>query len=303
MRKLWKAFVVGLAVLLTTAPAATAQAGQWSEQARVTGDTSHGQTLAWFRNTLYVAAKGADNNRMYYTTRKADTGWLNQAPFPQNWLTDQRPALAVFQDRLYLSWKSHDSTFIFLASTGDGVNWTAPVAISSESSHGPALAEWNSRLYLAYRNNETGRIWLKDSPDGQNWGFPWPGKADTSAEPALASFHGKLFLFWKSATPNAHHYKYGTDREWDWSPQKDLPGTADQGPTAVEFDERLHVAWKTPSGGLQTSSTGDGDTWEAPTGINGGTTHGPALGVFYDQLYLTWKGKPGDTRMFYASRN
>jgi hypothetical protein len=48
----------------------------------------------------------------------------------------------------------------------------------------------------------------------------------------------------------------------------------------------------------------NGTSWVAQTLIPGiGTSAGPALSVFNNQLYMTWKGITGDDRVFYSHFN
>jgi hypothetical protein len=49
-------------------------------------------------------------------------------------------------------------------------------------------------------------------------------------------------------------------------------------------------------------SSFDGNVWSPQQGgVGGGTSQGPALAVFRDQLFAAWKGVSGDERMFWSA--
>ena len=71
------------------------------------------------------------------------------------------PALAVFNGRLYMAWTGTDNpNHLNVAYTTDGVNFTAPVTLSGNSSvawAGPGLAAFNGKLYLSFTG---GSSWI-----------------------------------------------------------------------------------------------------------------------------------------------
>jgi hypothetical protein len=61
------------------------------------------------------------------------------------------PALAVFNNRLYIAWAGTDKyALLNVKSSQDGEKFSNKVTLREDSAYGPALAVFNNRLYLAW---------------------------------------------------------------------------------------------------------------------------------------------------------
>ncbi len=113
--------------------------------------------------------------------------------------TDQAPAAAVFEGRLYVAFKTRGSDGIRLASTRtpeDPASWhvsdltmhfSEPGPVQIRTQLGPALSVDASHLWLAFTGHNNPRIWLMSMDANMGWRGHGPvPNAFTSNEPALA---------------------------------------------------------------------------------------------------------------------
>jgi hypothetical protein len=168
------------------------------------------------------------------------------------------PALAQFNQKLYISWVYSNN--LFMMSSLDGVVFAdkseicvptsgSSVAQPVQSACGPALAAFDGKLWLAWTTNDTdGNVMLASSSDGVEWSEPVAVGGSSVNGPGLGVF-----------TP-------------DGSP------------------EQLYVTWTSEVSQVYVAFTTDGQSF-TPTGLtNNGQSElahaSPALGAFDGQLYL-----------------
>ncbi len=114
-------------------------------------------------------------------------------------LSGTAPSLAGFDNgvntQLYCAFVADNGTgTVLVASSPDGVNWTADGGIGQLSATAPSLAVFNGQLYCAFvADNGTGTVLVASSPDGVNWTAD-RGIGETSATaPSLTPFNGQLY--------------------------------------------------------------------------------------------------------------
>jgi len=128
-------------------------------------------------------------------------GWSYQQPVPNVGTTDS-PALAVFQNRVFLAWKGSSDQHIWWNSF-DGSNWAGQQQVpNAGTTDNPALAVFKDKLYLVWKGTGDEHIWYADFDGSAN---PWSGQAriagvGTTNGPALAAgFQNKLYMTWKGS--------------------------------------------------------------------------------------------------------
>ena len=229
-------------------------------------------------------------------------GWSKGQTVPDAGTTDS-PALAVFQNRLYLAWKGHSDQHVWWNSFDGGQRWAGQQQVPDVgTTSAPALAVFQDRLYLAWKGSSDQHIWLNSSPDGSQWkGQQQVPDVGTTDGPALTVFQNRLYLAWKGSS-DQHVWLNSSSDGSQWAGQQQVPdvGTTDS-PALAVFKDRLYLAWKGSSDQhIWWNSSSDGSHWAGQQQVpNAGTTDNPALAVFKDKLYLVWKGS-GDRHIWYA---
>ncbi len=109
-------------------------------------------------------------------------------------LSGTAPSLAGFDNgvntQLYCAFVADNGTgTVLVASSPDGVNWTADRGIGETSATAPSLTPFNGQLYCAFvADNNTGNLLVASSPDGVDWtGSTKIGQLSATA-PSLAVF-------------------------------------------------------------------------------------------------------------------
>jgi hypothetical protein len=114
------------------------------------------------------------------------------------------PAVAVFNNQLYVFWKSYDSSnAIFYSASSDGLTWSNGQRINNVDKTTAALsaATYANKLYLVWKSGTSDIINYSPSSDGKNWpaGKPINSKATTLTAPAVAASNGSLYVLWKAS--------------------------------------------------------------------------------------------------------
>ena len=302
--------------------ACVAPGSSWSpQQDGLGGGTSVGPALAVYHDRLYAAWKGSGADERIFWSSFDGNRWSAQQPDPGkpglDGGTSVGPALAVYHDRLYAAWKGMGGDQRMFWSSFDGTSWLPQQGgLGGGTSVGPALAVFDGLLYAAWKGSGADERIFWSSFDGNRWSAqqPDPGKpgldGGTSVGPALAVYHDRLYAAWKGMGGDQRMFWSSFDGT-SWLPQQGgLGGGTSVGPALAVFDGLLYAAWK-GSGADERMfwSTFGGDGWSpqqpgaGQPGLGGGTSVGPKLAVFQDQLYAAWKGAGTDQRMFWSSRS
>jgi hypothetical protein len=120
-------------------------------------------------------------------------------------LTSEGPAMAMFNGKLFLTYKGKDSDDLWF-NTFDGHSWLANDLEITQNGHsrtsaGPALAVYNGLLYLAYRGSGSDSLWYNVF-DGTSWmaddlEITQNGSVKTARGPALATLTRFLFIAYR----------------------------------------------------------------------------------------------------------
>jgi hypothetical protein len=283
--------------------------GFWGTQRQGVGiGSSKGPSLAVFNRKLYAAWKGVPGDTRMFWSSCDGTNWSNEEKGVGIGTSDG-PSLAVFNNRLYAAWKGVPGDTRIFYSSFDGNGWSgeAPIPLAGTSS-GPSLAAYNGRLYAAWKGVPgDNRMWWS-SLEGSSWSVPKVGVGQgTSDGPSLAVFDGYLYAAWKGeGNDTAMYYSHFDGNQWLGETKGVGIGTS-EGPRLAVYNNHLFAAWKgVPNDTRMFWSVFDGNTWSVEwqgvgVGAGAGTSDGPSIAPFNNQLYAAWKGVPNDTRMFWST--
>jgi hypothetical protein len=253
------------------------------------GGVSSGGWASWTGNDI------AGVNKLYDSI----PGWSRHQTIART-ATDHKPALAAFQNRLYVIWNVQGTNEIWRTSSFDGSQWDAlQVVPHVGTSTGPALAVFQAQLYMAWMGSGDQHIWWS-SFDGSSWTaqqtVPNVGTTDS---PAICSFQNRLYAAWKGSSDQ--HLWWSSFDGSNWAAQQTVANTGTTGgPTLAVFNDHLYLAWKGSSDQHIWWSSFDGSNWAAQQQVpTPGTTDSPALCPHRGKLYLAWKGS-GDDSLWYA---
>ncbi|MEV1178369.1 hypothetical protein [Nonomuraea sp. NPDC049784] len=227
--------------------------------------------------------------------RRAGTGlhWAVHEP-GEGWSADQRfiehfnvssPALAEFQDRLYLVHRgdANDTSLwwaVYDAKEGWSEDRKFPGHVSDSA---PALAAYDGLLYCAHRGDGNDSLWWTRW-DGSSW-TPDAKLSDhpSVAGPALAAYDGQLYCV-----------HAGTDSSlwwtrWDgssWSPCQKLPNHACRSnPALAVYRGHLYCVHAGADSSLWWTRW-DGSSWTPDQKLSQrSAAEDPALTVYKDRIY------------------
>jgi hypothetical protein len=159
---------------------------QWSSQCVLdNGGSSSGPALAVFRDKLYLAWRGVNDDRtLYWATFDGSAPTL---PCAQQWSLPHRkddraseagPALVIFRDQLLMFWRGVETNTssdqrLFFATFDGQPDWSGQKLVGPlRSCRKPALATFRNKLYIA----DIGT--LSEPPGGKGGGSPEPGPGE-----------------------------------------------------------------------------------------------------------------------------
>jgi kumamolisin len=217
------------------------------------------------------------------------------------------PALAVFDNKLFMAWKGVEFDERIFFTTYNGSAWAPQTQVPNvATSAGVSLAVFDNVLYMAWKGegNDQGIWW--STYNGSAWA---PQKevpnVASSTGPRLAVFDNKLFMAWKGMEDDQRLW-WSSFNGTTWAAQQQIPGVASSvGPALVVLGSSLVAAWKGEFGdpGLW-YSTFNGSTWTPQKEVVGpGTSEGPSLAIYNNELFAAWKGEYADQSLWYAAYN
>jgi hypothetical protein len=310
-----------------------------------TDSTTHAPTLASHNGGLFVSWKGSGNQNLniakVYTTDVLGIDGIenlegkitlpSDSEIPSHGTSEQSPALASHNGRLFLAWKgAGNDNLNLMFSEDNGASFRGKKTFLETSYHAPALVSHDGRLFLAWTGREasTGDEKLNIAKvtffGNTAGGFGIEGLegkvilGDASEQsPALASHNGRLFLAWKGAGNDNLNLMFSEDNGASFRGKKTFLETSYHAPALVSHDGRLFLAWTG-----REASTGDEKLNIAKVTFFGNTAGGlgieglegkvilgdaseqsPALASHNGRLFLAWKGAGNDNLNLLSSRD
>jgi Domain of unknown function (DUF1929) len=167
--------------------------------------------------------------------------------------SDERPALASHDGRLFLAWKgSGNSQLNLMFSDDGGTNFQAKRVLDETSDHGPALVSHGGRLLLTWAGESNEHLNLAPirllATTAGGFGIdgldPKSVLDDSSEEaPALASHGGRLFLAWKGADNPQLNLMASSDGGDTFGGKRVFGDTTHHGTTLASHGGHLRLAW------------------------------------------------------------
>ena len=116
----------------------------------------------------------------------------------QNQSSKAAPALAVFENKLWIAFVANDaSNQLLVSSSADGSDLEPSTQVQHQSSKAaPALAVFENRLWIAFvANDASNQLLVSHSAGGKNWSPSTKVQNQSSkAAPALAVFENRLWI-------------------------------------------------------------------------------------------------------------
>jgi endonuclease/exonuclease/phosphatase family metal-dependent hydrolase len=276
--------------------------------------TDQAPAAAVFEDRLYVAFKvrGDEGIRLASTAQPgiasswevADLNLHLPEPGPVQIRTEQGPALSVHRDqrlsappdsrpRLWLAFKGHNNSFIWLASMDAGGEWQGHGCLpDTQTARAPAMAA----NLIVHRGNRDDRVWFnahsvdlprdKDIPETQCDSGPaiahWTSRAGVS-RPVVAYRRGHSIMRTKAITlPNTPGKL--------WTRSLSIPGTdADRKPALAAHGDNVYLAYKERGRTAIRLCSHNGRSWIVHPALSGcNTDEGPALVSFRDSLFVVF---------------
>jgi hypothetical protein len=320
----WPAVAFALCLLSSTA----AQAGPihvWEIQQQANSgfntNAGYAPALATYGNTVYMAWTNPGDSTIYYSHLSGST-WTTPVQVKgifqgAEWIAETRaaPALAAFNNQLYLAWTGKHSAEIGY-SIFNGSTWQhqSPVMTGGNTDEvtnfAPALATWGGDLYLAWTEADN-TIWYSSlSPSAGTWtaatklpGIPSNSVPGASNGPALAADGSGPYIAWNSdSTQSIWSSSLLGPAEKFTLPLHVLPDPPETSysPGSTEYNNSVFIAWA--NGGTYgpvwvallsgpslapTPIQVQGSGWEAETSA------APAMVSGGDSIYIAWSGRTG----------
>jgi frataxin-like iron-binding protein CyaY len=172
----------------------------------------NGPAMAAFNNQLFIAFQANDASHQLFVTSATASGPPGSLlPFPPatpypNILLGNSPAMAVFNNELYLAFQANDSSnTLFVTSSPDGVTWPDATQIPNVQMGGvPSMTTFNGKLYVAFRaNDKTNDAFIASSSDGVHFTsqdlFEPITQGTLPSDPTLVAYNNTLYYIYTSS--------------------------------------------------------------------------------------------------------
>lgn len=143
--------------------------GTWFPQAKVPNVGNETRpSITVFNNALYMAWRGAGDDKGIYWTHFDGKTWADQQ-LVQGASTSYTPSLTSFKGLLYMVWKGVNGDPGIYWANSDGNVWTPPSKIPNVGCGvGTTLITFNDQLYMTWNGSGDPGIWFSTS-DGKTW--------------------------------------------------------------------------------------------------------------------------------------
>jgi len=128
---------------------------------------------------MRIAFVAEDNSKSLLTSHSTNGQlWSDRSHVKnpnQSQSSKTAPALAVFQEKLWIAFVANNTDQLFVANSVDGRQWSDRSRVqnpdqSQSSKTAPALAIFQEKLWIAFvANNDTNQLLVANSVDGREW--------------------------------------------------------------------------------------------------------------------------------------
>ncbi|MFY0630548.1 MAG: hypothetical protein JXR05_09215 [Flavobacteriaceae bacterium] len=164
--------------------------------------------------------------------------------------TSKAPALAVFNDNIYMVWRGRSSNSLWYSIfCNETEKWSKEEKINNNyTSSAPSLTEFKGKLYLAYKDKESDYLYycIKES-EKSPWSDPikFNNKnidARSGSGPSILSDKNELYLAWTGVSGSTLWYSRSDDGN-NWDTQTNIFASPKYGPTLAFFKKELNVGY------------------------------------------------------------
>src|SRR5215472_10196387 len=258
----------------------------WSNNKKVGHESSKtAPTLSYFSSAPRPFVLGFISNNSYNSLLTSYSGngqdyWsvdsLVKNP-SQSQSSKAAPALAVFQNKLWIAFVANDtSNQLLICNSGNGQDWSDNILVknpsqSQSSKAAPALAVFQNKLWIAFVASDTSnQLLICNSGNGQDWSdnsqVKNPSQSQSSkAAPAQPVFQNKLWIaFVANDTSNQLLIcNSGNGQDWSDNSQVKNPNQSQSSkaaPALAVFQNKLWIAFVAngPSNQLLICNSGNG---------------------------------------------
>jgi hypothetical protein len=254
------------------------------------GWTPDSSALAASPTRMFLAARGMENG-IWYRTMDTSGSWSDWSRVPG--LTDVRPAITVFNSRLYFVCKEAGANRIWVgyyplsggAVFGSFSGWTL---LDGPTPTAVALAADSSYLYLAAEGMD-GRIWHRRMYASGSWTI-WtlvPGLTDVA--PAIGVFQNRLYFVCKQSSSSNIWYGYIELGSYPggWSGWTLLSGPTPDALTLAASPDRLYLAARGMENGIWYRTMDTSGSWsDWSSEVFGYTSNAVGLSAYGGSLYF-----------------
>jgi C1A family cysteine protease len=249
-------------------------------------ETVAGTTPFFDTNSLFMAAKGASTNNVWFREKSTGQPWSIWSMLDGT--TGETPAMATFNTRQYMVTKGAADTTLWIRNLRSTGVWSAWSAVSGTTDAAPALTTYRNRLYLFAKSAGSSSIQYKSMGTNGAWSA-WQTVAGSSTPyaPSVVVHNDQLHLFQTDGSGRVLIKSMQSDGTWGgWGGLTWGEFRSNAGPSAAIFDNRIHIVAKgiagTPnSNKISLAASAPGGGWYTWSEIPGGglTSRGPRVGT------------------------
>ncbi len=268
-------------------------------------------TIAWYNHKVYCAWNGYHNDGVYYASFNKEA-WSEQHKINilVNNKSDQAPALATFNERLYCAQicppgpGSFEETIKFVSMNKAG-NWEYQLpVITGLKMTGIDLTAFGKDLSCSWLKKgkiphytctiKTSTTYTPEMDWKETGNIPITCTWDKSNGPAMVAYKGRLYCAWFETgnNPCIHFVAGDGGGKWEEVGAVNTKETG-RGPVMAVYNDKLYFAWNGDDKQGIFYSYYDGSHWGEVHPLNVGNTKSaafcaPGLDVYKGELYCAW---------------
>lgn len=218
---------------------------------------------------------------------------LTGLPVTLNQSSSHGPALAFYNNSLYLAWTGTDGQLNVISSS-DGTTWTNQVTLGQHSNTAPALIASSNSLSLVWTGTD-GKLNVIFSSDGKSWINQVTLSQTSDLAPASAAGPFQVQVIALNGASGILSTLSGI-AIGDGSANQ-LKPTSKQEPALTFYQGLLYLSWTDDTGNLNVMSSSDGENFQNQVSIGQPSSSGPALTASSSLLFLAWIDANGKLNM------